>query len=165
MNACFQLLSYSFKGISAPEEITDQRKEKYKLQSEKFSDEIQSHISNFQAQYRDWFYKTLTHPTWKRQDRIDALSSIINIIQSIPKGLGTQTIKEAYHPTSQEDAVEFIQFLLEHNPWDDLCTVHVSNQFTFFKDGRCKHIYERDKDPIIWLKIDVAKNREGKEKF
>ena len=164
MNCCFQLLSYSFKGISAPEEITEQRKNKYKLKPEEYSDEIQSHISNFQDQYRDWFHKTFTQPTWKRQDRINALSSIVNIIQSIPKGLGTESIKEAYYPTSQEDAVEFIQFLLEHNPWDDLCTVHVLNQFTFFKDGTCNYICECDNDPVICPIIDAARDYPGKEK-
>ena len=164
MNCCFQLLSYSFEGISAPEEITEQRKNIYKLKPEEYSDEIQSHISNFQDQYRDWFHKTFTQPTWKRQDRINALSSIVNIIQSIPKGLGTESIKEAYYPTSQEDAVEFIQFLLEHNPWDDLCTVHVLNQYTFYEDGSYTYICECDNDPVICPIIDAARDYPGKEK-
>ena len=106
----------------------------------------------------------MTQPTWSRKDRVDALTSIISIIQSIPKGLGTEAIKEAYLPTSQEDAVEFIQFLLGNNPWDDLCTVHVLNQFTLSKDGRWKYICECDVDPVICPIIDVARNRERKEK-
>ena len=54
----------------------------------------------------------MNQPHWSKRDRMNALTSIINIITSIPKGLGTETSKEAYYPNNQEDAVYFIQFLM-----------------------------------------------------
>ena len=124
MNSCFQLLSYSFQNLTSPRGLTKPLIKKLNygkfnypdvVSFDKFSKEHTNYVRAFQKEFRKWFSNTLCESiVWQRVDRGNDLQTMIRTISKVPKNFKS---KERFQDSVQEDAVEFMDFLLKYNPW------------------------------------------------
>ena len=64
--------------------------------------------------------KAITDPFWKRIDRLNALKTMIRTITKITKEYQT---KDYFRANLEEDAAEFMCFLLNHHPWEAFMSI------------------------------------------
>ena len=170
MNSCFQILSYSFQNLTSPRALTNPLIKKLNYRNfnypdvvsfDKFSKEDTRNVRSFQKEFREWFSNTLSEPiVWQRVDRGNDLQTMIRTISKVPKNFKS---KERFQDSVQEDAVEFMDFLLKYNPWESLMTVHEIKQFLVkatIDTTSFEYIKDVD-DPYVYGLINVQKASEN----
>ena len=84
---------------------------------------------------------------------------MIRTISKIPKDY---TTKEYFLDTLQEDAVEFMDFLLKYNPWEPFMTVHETRRFLVndISDATSFECIKDVDDPNVYPLIHIQKTSE-----
>ena len=156
MYSVFQLLSLTFKNIEVPRYITEKMSKGNGYGQHflfpnifgfsEYDKKDKKNIKKIHQQFRNWMTKTITDPCWLRIDRGNDLKTMIKTIAKIPRGYKEM---ENFTSNKEEDAEEFMIFLLDLHPWESFMSLHSIKQVLFGANKSIDYLQNVGEEPVV----------------
>ena len=99
--------------------------------------------------------KTITDPFWQRIDRLNALKTMIKNIAKIPRGYKET---ENFTANKEEDAAEFMIFLLDLHLWETFMSLHSIKQVLVGANKSIDYLQNVGEEPVVEQLINLTKS-------